>query len=51
MDGTNFIMTRIHNALSVGGDRVIASTLCNQARKNYVQIQVGTTVQGTSANK
>jgi hypothetical protein len=42
LEGTNFRMTRIHNALSVGGDCVIASTLCDQVCKKYVQIQVGT---------
>jgi hypothetical protein len=51
LDGTKFRMRRIHNDLSMGGDRVIASTLCNPVRKNYVQIQVGTTVQCTSTNK
>ena len=41
---------RMRRILSMDGDRVIASTLCDQVCKNYVQIQVGTTVQGTSAN-
>ncbi len=32
------------------GDCVIASTLCDRVRKNYVQIQVGTTEQRTRTN-
>ena len=51
LDGTNFRTTRIHSAQSVGGDCVIASTLCNQVCKNNVQIQVGTSTNKRSRNQ
>ena len=49
LDVMKFRMRRI---LSMDGDRVIASSLCDRVRKTYVQIQVGTstTVQCTSTN-
>jgi hypothetical protein len=33
-----------------GGDHIIASNLCDQGRKNYVQIQVGTSTNGRLQN-
>jgi hypothetical protein len=51
LDGTNFRMTRFHNAQLVGGDRVIASTLCDQVPKNNVQIHLGTSTNKTSRNQ
>jgi hypothetical protein len=41
---------RMRRILSMDGDCVIASTLCDRVRKNYVQIQVGTTEQRTRTN-
>jgi hypothetical protein len=41
---------RMRRILSMDGDRVIESTLCDRVCKNYAQIQVGTTVQRTSTN-
>ena len=53
LDGANFRMTTIHNALSTaGGDHVIASTLCDQVCKNKnVQIQVGAIINKRLRNQ